>query len=179
MKGMVFTEFLDFAEDQFGLEEVDRMIAAAGSDGAFTSIGTYDHQELVRMLVALSESKQIPIPDLLKQFGHHLFGYLAKSYPSVLGDADDGFTLLRRIDDHIHVEVRKLYPDSELPQFSYEMMDDGSMQLTYRSERGLADLAEGLLRGCFEHFGQSVEIRREDLSGGKCQHVQFLIRQTS
>lgn len=176
MKGMIFTEFIDFVEDQFGLETVDAMVEASGSDGAYTSVGTYEHQEMVQMLVVLSERTQIEIPELLKVFGRHLFKYLAGSYPAVIGDTRDGFTLLSQIDDHIHVEVRKLYPDSELPKFTYEIESDDQMTLVYKSERALADLAEGLLLGCFEHFGQNVDISREDLSDGQGRHVRFDIR---
>ena len=39
--------------------------------------------------------------------------------------------------------------------------DDGVMEMTYRSKRPLADLAEGLIRACVEHFGDDVEISRE------------------
>ncbi|MEM8670056.1 MAG: heme NO-binding domain-containing protein [Planctomycetota bacterium] len=176
MKGMIFTEFIDFVEEQFGLDVVDEMIDASGSDGVYTSVGTYAHDEIVQMLLVLSKRTQIEIPELLKVFGRHLFKYLAGSYPAVIGDTRDGFTLLSQIDNHIHVEVRKLYPDSELPRFTYEMASDDQMTLVYRSERALADLAEGLLFGCFEHFGQNVDINREDLSDGQCRHVKFDIR---
>ena len=179
MKGMIFTEFIDFVEEHFGLEVVDEMVEATGSGGAYTSVGTYAHEEMVQMLVVLSKRSQIEIPDLLKTFGRHLFGYLVSSYPAVIGDTSDGFALLARIDNHIHVEVRKLYPDSELPEFTHERISDDHMSLVYRSDRALADLAEGLLYGCFEHFGQNVEIGREDLSEGECRHVKFDIRKTA
>ncbi len=178
MKGMVFTEFIDFAEERFGLEKVDKMTEVSASGGAYTSVGTYDHQELVSMLIALSESTGVEIKQLLIEFGRHLFGFLVKSYPAVLGDSSNAFDLLSHIDDHIHVEVRKLYPDSELPEFRHEFMSDDHLRLTYRSERGLADLAEGLLQGCFEHFRESVHMEKQDLSEGKSQVVQFDIRKT-
>jgi hypothetical protein len=47
--------------------------------------------------------------------------------------------------------------------------------MVYRSPRRLGDLAEGLLRGCIEHFGEEVEIRRQDLAGGPEQTVRFTL----
>ena len=173
MKGMVFTEFLDFAEEKFGLEEIDKMAQASKSAGAYTSVGTYDHAELVGMLLILSESTGVEVKDLLKQFGKHLFGYLVTSYPSALNDASNAFELLSHIDGRIHVEVRKLYPDSELPKFDHEMLSVDHMRLTYSSDRALADLAEGLLLGCFEHYRESITIERHDLSDGEGKVVQF------
>lgn len=176
MKGMVFTEFLDFVEERFGLEKVDEMAEVSATEGAYTSVGTYDHAELVGMLIVLSKSTGVEIKDLLITFGQHLFGYLVHSYPGVLKDAPNAFELLSRIDNQIHVEVRKLYPDSELPEFQHEIVNDKFMTLTYRSERGLADLAEGLLRGCFDHYGESVQIEKRDDSDGQGKLVRFELR---
>jgi hypothetical protein len=47
--------------------------------------------------------------------------------------------------------------------------------MVYRSERRLADLAEGLIRGCVEHFGDAVAVCREDLPGKGQQVVRFII----
>jgi hypothetical protein len=176
VKGMVFTEFLDFVEERFGLEKVDEMAEVSATDGAYTSVGTYDHRELVGMLVVLSRSTGFEIKDLLKEFGQHLFDYLVRAYPAVLQDAPNAFEMLSRIDNQIHVEVRKLYPDSELPEFQHEILGDSLMTLTYRSERGFADLAEGLLLGCFQHYGESVHIDKHDQSDGQGKLVRFELR---
>ena len=79
MKGVVFTQFVDFVEQKHGLEVVDEMMSAADlpSGGAYTSVGTYDHQELVKMVVALAKNTETPIPDLLNSFGESLFRFLA------------------------------------------------------------------------------------------------------
>ena len=38
--------------------------------------------------------------------------------------------------------------------------------MLYRSQHPFADLAEGLIRGCVEHFGEPIKVRREDLDPG-------------
>ena len=54
MKGMVFTEFLEMVESTFSADMVAAIIddSAPPSGGAYTSVGTYDHQELVGMVTA-------------------------------------------------------------------------------------------------------------------------------
>jgi len=52
----------------------------------------------------------------------------------------------------IHVEVRKLYPDAELPTFTCDTSTPGRLTMLYRSSRPFADLAEGLIAGCIAHF---------------------------
>jgi hypothetical protein len=81
--------------------------------------------------------------------------------------------MLKTIDNHIHVEVRKLYPDAELPVFEYQQPDEDHLILTYNSPRGFADFALGLIEGCIQHFGDTVEIERKDLSDGAGQRVEF------
>ena len=75
MKGIVFTELLELVEEKFGYETVDQIISAANleNDGAFTAIGTYDHNDLLKMVVALSQQVGVPVPVLVNTFGKHLF----------------------------------------------------------------------------------------------------------
>lgn len=175
MKGMVFTEFLDFVEEQFGLETVDKIVKESKTGGAYTSVGTYPHEELAAMLGVLSSETKMAVPELLSHFGKRLFSFLVGSYPEVVGKASDSFQFLAQVENHIHVEVRKLYPDSELPEFEHEFEGDHCLRLTYRSDRGFADLAEGLLHGCFDHFDEDIAVARNDLSGGECKLVEFTL----
>lgn len=178
MKGIVFTEFLEFSEQTFGLAKVDRAIVESNlpSGGSYTSVGTYDHRELKTILSHLSQETGIPVGDLLRNFGQHLFGVLARSYRQLIADAVDSFSLLERIENEIHVEVLKLYPDAQLPRFAHDRIGNDQMVLVYRSERALGDLAEGLLRGCFDHFSDIVRIERSDLSDGAGTTVRFLLQ---
>lgn len=72
--------------------------------------------------------------------------------------------MLREVDRHIHVEVKKLYPDAELPVFYYHDIDESRLQLTYESSRNLPDLAEGLIEGCANHFNEQLQIDRVAVS---------------
>jgi hypothetical protein len=176
MKGMVFTEFLEMVEAQLGPSLVDRIIAAAElpNDGAYTSIGTYDHRELVRLVAALSELTGTPAPALVRGFGEHLLQRFSQAYPQFFAEAHDSFDFLGRIDDHIHVEVRKLYPDAELPRFRFERPNGDELILHYSSPRGFGDLAEGLIQGCIAHYAERIRLNRDDLvPAGAEQQVRF------
>lgn len=77
------------------------------------------------------------------------------------------------IESYIHGELRKLYPDAEFPSFECRVTGSGRLEMVYRSRRGLADLAEGLILGCASHFGETVELQREDLPARDGQAVRF------
>lgn len=165
MKGIVFREFIDMVESQFSLETADAIIAGStlSTDGAYTSVGTYPHEEMVDLVTNLSRETSTPIPDLLRHFGRYLFGRFAVVHPDHVLSYHSAFELLRRLDGNIHVEVRKLYNDAELPSFSYETLGDDRMAFTYSSNRKLADFAHGLIEGCIAHFNEQMRIEREDL----------------
>jgi len=61
--------------------------------------------------------------------------------------------MLTQIDNHIHVEVQKLYPDAELPKFTYTRSDQ-QLQLDYVSPRPLAAVAQALVGACIKYFGK-------------------------
>lgn len=162
MKGMVFTEFIEMVEQTFGVEVADDIITKSDlpSGGAYTAVGSYDHREMLNMVVALSAQTGVPLPDLTRAFGRYLFGRFSTLYPSFFVGVTGAFDMLERIDGYIHVEVRKLYPDAELPRISMEQSADGGARLVYRSARPFAGVAEGLIMGCIEHFGENITLQR-------------------
>ncbi|MEL6671825.1 MAG: heme NO-binding domain-containing protein [Bacteroidota bacterium] len=177
MKGVIFTEFLEMVEGEFGFEIADKIVQEAelASGGVYTALGTYDHQEMVSMVVNLSQATEISVPKLLHAFGEHAFGQFSKSYGVFFEKATGTIDFLSRLENYIHVEVLKLYPDAELPRFEIHQPNPGILQMIYHSDRGLADFAEGLIAGCIKHFKEDVQLTREDLHENKT-HTRFTLR---
>lgn len=177
MKGMIFTEFLDMVGDRFGLAVKDRVIAAAGGahDGAYTAVGNYDHREMVAMAIELSAATRLPLNTLLVAFGQHVFGVFTQHYGHFFAEAPGAIAFLARIEDYIHVEVRKLYPDAELPGFTYPACAAGQLVMEYRSPRPMAAFAEGLVRATVSHYGEPLSLTVEDLSGGAGTSARFTL----
>ena len=180
MKGIVFTEFIEMVEQKFSTSVANRLLDESDlpSGGAYTAVGTYDHQELVSMVVKLSEISGLPIPVLIKAFGIYLFGRFYALYPAFFEGVTSAPDFLTRVEDIIHVEVLKLYPDAELPHFEIACPDSNTVIMTYRSERHFGDLAEGLIEACIEHFGNPLSLARENLTEPG-QPVRFTIRKTA
>jgi hypothetical protein len=159
MKGIVFTEFLVLVEDEFGLEVVQQIIdeCELDTEGVYTSVGTYSHKDMFKMVGKLSEIKGIPVPALLTVFGEYFFTTLKDKYP-VFVEKPNLFNFLNSIDEYIHPEVLKLYPDAELPRFDTEIKSDNEMILNYMSSRKMSDLAIGLIKGAAKYFKEDVDV---------------------
>lgn len=180
MKGIVFTEFVEMIEKEFGIEMADDLLMQSDlpSGGAYTAVGNYDHQEMLKMVALLSQKTGLPAPDLARAFGKYLFQRFTTLYARFFENVSDAFDMLARIDSYIHMEVRKLYHDAELPRVLTETAPDGTLTLTYSSARPFADVAEGLIRGCVTHFGESVEITRRVDEPTDARHAIFVLRRT-
>ena len=159
MKGIVFTEFLELVENEFGLEVVQQIIDECELEtaGVYTSVGTYSHKDMFKMVAKLSEIKGLPVPALLTVFGEYFFTTLKTKYP-VFVEKPNLFSFLNSIDQYIHPEVLKLYPDAELPRFQAEIKNDNEMVLNYMSSRKMSDLAIGLIKGAANHFKENVDV---------------------
>lgn len=167
VKGIVFREFAELVASRHGEAVWDAMVqeVAVPSAGAYTTVGTYPFEELAALLRALSRHTGVGQAELLQSFGEHLFGALARRYPFAVAGHADLFPFLMSIDGVVHVEVRKLYPEAELPTF-HVRVSDGVLTMEYRSARPLAALAQGLLRGAIAHWGGGFTLRRTDV--GAC-----------
>ena len=68
------------------------------------------------------------------------------------------FSFLNSIDQYIHPEVLKLYPEAELPRFQAEIKSENEMMLNYMSSKKMSDLAIGLIKGAANHFKEDVDV---------------------
>ncbi len=180
MKGVVFTEFLEMVEKRFSADMVDDIIddARLPHGGVYTAVGTYPHGEIVAMVVALSQRSGVAVPDLIRAFGEYLFGRFVQAYPSFFTGVTDAFTFLAGIEDIIHAEVHKLYPDAELPRFVVEHHDAHRLVLLYQSPRHFEDLAEGLMHGCVAYFKEPIQVIRDTTTGAQDAQRFVLTRQS-
>lgn len=180
MKGMVFRSFERFVEAGWPGTTADDMMSLPDleSGGAYTSVGYYPHTEFLSMAIYVAETTRMPIDQLVKQFGEVLFADLAAGHPDMVKSYQSPIALLAVIESVIHVDVRKLYTTTELPRFDVLGRDsDQSITLDYQSKRPFADLAEGLMWGCLDHYGvkEASSVLREDIASDGT-HSVFTVR---
>lgn len=181
MKGIIFQEFILMVEALFSEEAADSMMTSSTlkTGGAYTSVGTYDHGEIVEMVGHLSVATGVAVPVLLRTFGQYLFNSFTLRYPDHLKNVTSTYALLNVLDNKIHVDVKKLYPDAELPTFDASHPDPNVMTLLYRSKRPFADLAEGMIAGAVLHFNESISVARCDLPCSEGAHTRFTLTRSS
>lgn len=162
MKGLVFTEFFLHVEQTRGADMVDAVIDAAGisHDGHYTSGGTYPFDDMVALVSGLCRVAGEPMPAVLNAFGRHCFARWVNYAPQYFAGRHL-FDILSHIDEFHETEVRKLYPDAELPSFVPEDRGARAMTIGYYSCKPLADLACGVIEGAATWLGERVTTSAE------------------
>ncbi len=181
MKGVVFTEFFEFVENEFDPVFLQEIIndSKVESEGVYTATGTYAFCEMGALVTTAASKSGLDISALMKAFGKHLFQYFASASPHHFVGVKTSFEFLDRVESHIHVDVKKLYPDAELPSFETVEHKADRFVMLYKSSRGLGDLCVGLIEGCMEHFGEKGQISKRDLEAEPETVIEFTIRMQS
>lgn len=177
MKGIVFAEFIELVEDKFGFEMADDIIEKSNlpSGGAYTSVGTYDHKEMLELVTHLSNETGISVADLVKTFGEHLLVRFTEGYPQFFESVTNCFDFLDTIESKVHVEVKKLYPEAELPTFDSQIESANKMRLIYTSKRPFSALAYGLIKGSASYYNETIDISMDDQSTENLTKVVFTL----
>lgn len=179
MKGLIFTSFLSYAEEQFGLDFVDQMLESVEveSTGAYTTVGTYNHQELIDYIVHINNISKIEIPKMIESFGYYLFRKLCNEYPQLINKFKNSLECIFHIDQTIHRNVTKLYSNAELPNMDAKFNQANDiLTLNYESKRPFMCLAKGLIHGCIDYYGDTYDVSMVDLSHGKSNKAKFIIK---
>ena len=164
MKGFIFTNFLDFLEKSNGLDMVDEMLSECdlASEGVYSAFNSYEFDELVSLLTFVSKKTGIEPQVLLEAFGRFVFPYLIGKHSYIVEKYSNALDLIAGIESHIHIEVKKLYEDAELPAFSVVEKTQNSLTLIYTSSRGLTYFAIGLMRETLDFFKVKGKVSMEE-----------------
>jgi hypothetical protein len=165
LKGILFVAFVDFLEMHTDVATAQEIINQAELDslGAYSRVGLYDYQELIKLLVSAADRLDRTADELLEGYAEHLMSMFHREYPEVFDGATCAGDILKNLDSHIHIQVQKLYPDAELPSFDYQVID-GLIHLEYQSPRPLAAVAKSLTSACIKHFATGEKIISSQIS---------------
>ena len=179
MKGLIFTSFLSYVEEQLGLEFLDKMLntVEVKSAGIYTTVGTYDHEELLEYIVHINKISRLEIPTMVESFGYYLFKQLCDEYPKLITQFNSSLECIFHIDQTIHRNVTKIHPNAELPNMEATFNNtQDQLTLNYNSKRPFMHLAKGLIHGCIDYFNDDVSVQMIDLSNGKSNKAQFILQ---
>ena len=166
MKGILFTELIEMMEGLLGLELTNKVIDGARlkNGGAYTSIGTYSHTDLTRLLESLGQHVHNPKEVLLKSYGEYLFHRSSHLLHEKIIEYKDTFSLLLQLQSFIDMEVRKLYPNAPTAFVEAKLISPHCLHLIYHSKQNMSFLLEGVILGSIGYFQESITVTREEFN---------------
>ena len=161
MKGIIFNLAEEVVVTSYGESTWDDVLDASGLDGAYTSLGSYPDGDLGTLVAAAARVLGVEPAAVVRTIGEGAIPLLAKRYPDFFDRHESTRPFVLTLNEIIHPEVRKIYPGADVPEFSFEDGDDGSLIIGYQSHRRLCALAEGFIAGAAIHFGERVALRQD------------------
>lgn len=177
MKGIIFKKFLTMLEEQHGYKMVDEVInqSKVKNNGVYLSVGYYSHKELSALISTYALLSKKTVTNVMTEYGAYVFNFFAREYRKMIDGYENAFSFLSSVDNVIHIEVRKLYPDSELPEFITKKMDSSEIILVYKSSRKMAPFALGMMKQCLLHFNEKATIVTKALNEEQSS-VEFTLK---
>lgn len=145
--------------------------------GAFTSVGHYPFSEMATLLNLLSKETSTSVDKHLHDMGNYIFDYFINEHGTFLDNHTNVFDFLESVENHIHIEVNKLYPKAELPHFDTERVSDDYLKMTYLSSRKMSAFAHGIIEMACKYYNNDCEIKKEVIDQ-KEDKVLFHIKST-
>lgn len=179
MRGVVFTELIEFVESALGFEVADKMIEMSHLDngGSFSQGGNYPFSHMQKLLMSLSEITGKDPQELLYTFGEHLFFILVKMYGKNISEISSALDFIDSVENYVHVEVKKLYMDTDLPTFTTTYKDNKNLTIIYQSEKRLEAFAHGLMTACGKYFNEELVIEYKTINQSPYQ-VEFILKKS-
>jgi hypothetical protein len=160
VKGVVFNLLEEVVTRDYGQEAWDQVLDAAGLDGAYTSLGGYPDDQLFALIGAASTALDKQPDEIVRWFGREALPLLAANYPHFFEHHTSARPFILTLNDIIHPEVRKLYPGADVPVFDFDATSNNGLLMGYSSARKLCSLAEGLIEGAADHYGEKASIEQ-------------------
>ena len=165
MKGTMFNIFEEFILQKSGMGAYENILRHARTETkeAFLSAGTYPDTDFYKLVATACKLYHLPAEEAQQMFGRFTFMELAKFQPHFVQPYKSAKNFLLTVDSVIHVEVKKLYPDTYLPKFIYFEPSRHELQIIYISKRKLYSFMEGLIEGVADYFKENIDIEFDTL----------------
>ncbi|MFK7873215.1 MAG: heme NO-binding domain-containing protein [Oligoflexales bacterium] len=166
MKGMVFNLLEDFVVENFGQDVFEDIYSSTSlqTTDPFVGPATYPDADFLSLVGTTCQKLNIPLDQAVRGFGKYCFPKLVAIEPSFVNNPQSAKEFLKTVHDIIHVEVKKLHPDAELPSFEYRDTDPQKLEMIYSSPKNLCLFAEGLIEGCAEHYKEKITYHQSECS---------------
>lgn len=162
MKGAIVQCLGDLVKSRFGNKNWEESLDKAGMSRTtfFTPIQNVDDQKALKLLQSVCSVLRITPVQAADAFGEYWVNvYAPKIYDSYYRGAKSAKEFLIKMDS-VHANVTDSIPFARPPRFGYEWLNDRTLVMTYKSQRGLTDIFVGLIKGVGKYYNEDLKISK-------------------
>lgn len=162
MKGTIPKCLEEMVKARYGDPVWARVKAKAGlaSWHSFLTTEDIDDDTVKQLFATTAEVLESDVQSVMDDFGIHWSTvYAPDIYGVYFRRASSARELLLAV-AQIHRDTTATVANAKPPRFSYEWLDERTLVMTYASERHMAALMPGLIRGVGEYYGEELDVTR-------------------
>lgn len=164
MKGIIFNlleGYLTSIAGEDGFEEIVRQCSLKTAEPMLmVAPGTYPDADFVELVQRAATRLQVSESEFFRNFGRYAIPKMAERYPDFFTPFSNPKDFLKFIGMVHLVEIKKLYLDAEVPDFTFKDTGPDELILRYASHRRLCHMVEGLIEGLAAYYRVKVRYRQ-------------------
>ncbi|MFZ5724299.1 MAG: heme NO-binding domain-containing protein [Pseudomonadota bacterium] len=170
MHGVVFSLLKSYVTEKHNAETWRTLLREAGrEDTIYVPTRMYPDEEIVALVGTACRMTSATPEAVLEDFGIFIAPHLKGMYASLVDPQWHTMELLLNVEDTIHRVVRLKNPDARPPQLRFTRLDDSTLRFEYNSQRRMAALAVGIMKGIAKGYGEVADIQVDMHPDGSCE----------
>ena len=166
MLGIILRELKKYVEAKLGKPAWRELLQAAGLDGkVYLPLVEYPDSELVGLATNAASKAGVTLGAALEEFGEFIVPDLFQSYRSIINPSWKTLDLIENTEKMIHSAVRLRDLNAKPPALEVVRTGPDSVEVKYRSDRKMCEVAKGIIRGVARQYGERVALAEPD-----CMH---------
>lgn len=159
MHGIILRELEPFIKTNYDEETWDTTVKALfGERRTYNATQNYSDEEMAQIVKAISEMLNVPIANLVEQFGMFLVPRLFKRFYALLDPYWKTLGVLEHADSSIHKMLTVQNPTVAPPSLECSRTGKNEVTIIYYSDRKLCNLLRGMAKGVADYFNENLEI---------------------
>ncbi|MES9858540.1 MAG: heme NO-binding domain-containing protein [Sedimenticola sp.] len=168
MYGMIFDFLREYVIERHGGKETWKALLDDNDYGykIYFPVKEYPDEEIVALATSASKALNLPLPDVLEDFGSFVGPKLTTFYHMYVKDKSwKTLDIIEIAGSSIHDTIHQHNPSRKPPTLSSKRESDDYLILTYHSHRKLCPVVRGIVRGLGEKYGERFRIEES-----QCMH---------
>ena len=155
----------DFIERKKGAKAFSNLVQYTNieSEEPFNSSDNYPVADFYTLLEGACNIYHLRTEEMQKNVGTYLFRHLLREYADLLS-CKKAKKIILSLDKLMRIEIEKLYPEVELPEFIYKDGGGDELEIITLTENKAYFLIESLVREVSSHCKENIIIDCEEIT---------------